>query len=599
MYHLVASLLLTCTVSRNARDFVPFTPSQLNAGNDVRTLSSAQRDGLLHIANLGPHPAIIAPPRRDQDYAQWLQALTDYRTTIRNGTGAEEFVLDFKGVRGWLRVDAPLSKTLAFRSGERLTWRFEAFSVKGNNRLCLAFDIHDMSDRKTGWSTVLSTVEVPQDGTWHQVTAQVVVPAFDSTVSWLRPIFGMDATDDPTPGRMSIRHVALRSSDDRRNEAIRRNTHPRKLDVSLYDRSDLKWLATSFVCHFTFMYDCSFYDPKRGIFTVDQFIHDGQREFGGYDTVLLWHAYPRIGIDERNQFDFYRDMPGGRAGMRELVHTIQRHGLRVYINYNPWDRATRREPVSTMQALADIVAAMDVDGIFLDTMAAGSTELRKLVDEQRRGVVFVPELFPSLPDVSFLMGSWYQFSENPFPEPGMLHHKWIEQRHMHFQISRWKGLDPQQENPHYQEIENAYFNGSGMMIWENIFGTHNPWRVEERMLWSRAVRILRAYATHFSEGQWQPYYPTDQEGLFAHRWAKGDQTVFTLVNRGTSRKDAPLLTVTPSRGTPRVFDLWHGRELTVSERGNNRYEVVGSIERLGGLLVTPRGDARLTALLKA
>jgi formylglycine-generating enzyme required for sulfatase activity len=209
----------------------------------------------------------------------------------------------------------------------------------------------------------------------------------------------------------------------------------------------------------------------------------------------------------------------------------------------------------------------------------------------------VPELFPSTADLSSLMGSWYQFGVNPFPEPGLLHHKWIEPRHMHFQISRWKGVRPEDTDPHYQEIENAYFNGSGMMIWENIFGTYNPWRVGERLLWSRAARILRAYAEHFVAGRWQPYYPTDKPALYANRWDKDGQTVFTLVNKTEAFEDAALLTVFVEEGRPRAYDLWNGRELDVLELGADRYQVIGSVERLGGLLITHAPDSRSAALL--
>ena len=57
--------------------------------------------------------------------------------------------------------------------------------------------------------------------------------------------------------------------------------------------------------------DETFYDSKTGRYTVSAFLDRERHEFGGYDSIVLWHAYPRIGLDDRNQFDFYRDMPGG------------------------------------------------------------------------------------------------------------------------------------------------------------------------------------------------------------------------------------------------------------------------------------------------
>lgn len=66
------------------------------------------------------------------------------------------------------------------------------------------------------------------------------------------------------------------------------------------------WAASSFACCFLMMCDETFYDPRSGVYTVEAFHDHGQREFGGYGSLVLWHAYPRIGVDDRNQFDFYR-----------------------------------------------------------------------------------------------------------------------------------------------------------------------------------------------------------------------------------------------------------------------------------------------------
>ncbi len=375
-----------------------------------------------------------------------------------------------------------------------------------------------------------------------------------------------------------------------------------RLDMSLYEREDLRWLATSFSYHFTFMYDLGFYDPQTAAFTVDKFLADGRREFGGYDAVLLWQAYPRIGFDQRNQFDFYRDLPGGLDGLRMLVDQLHKRGLKVHIDYNPWDRATRREGHSDAKALAELVAAIDCDGIFLDTLSSGSSDLRVEVDKVRKGVVLVPELYPRAEELPYLMGSWYQFGSNPFSEPGILQHKWIEPRHMQYQISRWKGHGRDRHLTHYQEIENAFFNGSGMTVWENIFGTYNPWRTDDRMHWSRAIGVLRSYKQHFVAGDWQPYYPTEKEGLFANRFTLDDESLFTLVNHGPPLNNTSLLSI-PSDDAdskPRAYDLWNGCELQVTPQKNGRCQVTGSIEKLGAVLITSvrQPDGRLAELLE-
>jgi len=303
-------------------------------------------------------------------------------------------------------------------------------------------------------------------------------------------------------------------------------------------------------------------------------------------------------MDERNQFDFYRDMPGGLDGLRNVVERIHQHGVKVFINYNPWDAITRREPGTIDEALTDMIAAIDADGIFLDTMTAAQENLRGIIDAKRKGVVLVPELYPKASDLASLMGSWYQiWNDAPF-SPGLLHHKWIEQRHMQYQIKRWDGVAPGTSG-HYQEIENAFFNGSGMLIWENIFGSYNPWNAQDRIMWSRAVRILRAFSDYFISGDWQPFVPTVHKDVYAHSWSLGGSTVYTLVNNGSPFNNEPIISVPSSNNTSQFVDLWEGKRLTSAVDENGSLQVMESLDKLGCVLMT--SDAmgpKLTELLE-
>ena len=52
-----------------------------------------------------------------------------------------------------------------------------------------------------------------------------------------------------------------------------------------------------------------------------------------------------IGIDDRNQFDFFRTMPGGLAGVANVTSQLKAAGVRVLWPYNPWDTGSRRESI--------------------------------------------------------------------------------------------------------------------------------------------------------------------------------------------------------------------------------------------------------------
>src|SRR6185369_12233290 len=123
----------------------------------------------------------------------------------------------------------------------------------------------------------------------------------------------------------------------------------------LYELPEFAWERSNFCCYFLMVCDELFLDPMRHRFQVSSLLDQGRREFGGFDSVVLWHAYPRIGVDPRNQFDFYRDLPGGLPGVRRVVEAFQKRGVRVYIDYNPWDTGTRREPNDDLEMLAHMI----------------------------------------------------------------------------------------------------------------------------------------------------------------------------------------------------------------------------------------------------
>jgi iron(II)-dependent oxidoreductase len=48
-------------------------------------------------------------------------------------------------------------------------------------------------------------------------------------------------------------------------------------------------------------------------------VDDLERRHRGIDSVLIWPTHPNMGIDNRNQHDLIRSMPGGVAGARQMI----------------------------------------------------------------------------------------------------------------------------------------------------------------------------------------------------------------------------------------------------------------------------------------
>ena len=328
----------------------------------------------------------------------------------------------------------------------------------------------------------------------------------------------------------------------------------------LYRRKGFVWSASNYSCCFLMVCDERFWNWRAGRYAVDAFLDRGERECGGYDSVVLWQAYPRLGIDERNQFDFYRDLPGGLDGLRLAVRRFHRRGVKVYIDYNPWDVGTRREKASDLDVLAELVGTLEVDGIFLDTMSKGAAEFRAKLDAARPGVILESEGAVPLESIYNHHASWAQWFGDSYA-PGVLRHKWLERRHMQHQVRRW-------DYDHTGELQAAWMNGSGMMVWENVFGSWVPWNQRDRSILRSMLPIQRRFTRLFTSEGWTPLVRRERPGVFASLWEDNGLRLWTLVNRTENTCDGPLLNA-PFKPDHRYFDLVAGRQLALGGQGDS------------------------------
>jgi hypothetical protein len=347
-----------------------------------------------------------------------------------------------------------------------------------------------------------------------------------------------------------------------------------RIDLGAYDNPDTAWSDTCFRQFFLFMYDTSFYDRARGRYRTGELVDRWRTMFGRVDSVLLWHAYPRLGFDTRTQFDFYRDMPGGLAKLRaEVCDVLHAAGVRVFVDYNPWD-------VGTYEELAEIVAALDADGVMLDTMTEVPEALASTVRRSKRGVVFAPELRPRDADLSQVRQSWAQwFDVGDESTPSIYRHRWIAPRHVQLAIRRW-------DTSRRGDIAYSFFAGSGLILWDDVFGAWNPYSRADRRLIAETGAVLDHCADLFAHGDWLPLIPTGTPGLDANRWSSTGRSVVTLRNRTKS----PLRYLVPSdapQGASCVAFWGDRREVRAGE------EIVVEPERVQALLMDEPTRARM------
>jgi hypothetical protein len=323
-------------------------------------------------------------------------------------------------------------------------------------------------------------------------------------------------------------------------------------DGAIYDREATAWTSSCYSVALIWLWDERLYDRSANRFDVAGFL-DATADHGGFDGVVLWHAYPVIGIDDRNQFDFYRDVPG----LRDVVAEFQSRGIKVFLDYNPWDTGTRRPQHDDATELAALARELGADGMFLDTMKEGDSRLvSALLDNHPPQVLEGESRLPNARIVDHQL-SWAQWFADS-TAPGVQRARWFERRHMTHQTRRWN-------RDHSDELQSAFMNGTGMLVWDTVFGVWVGWNERDKATLRRMLRVQRVLTTLFVHGEWTPLTDASDEaiaaGVYASRFADTEGlTVWTLVNRGQTDFTGHALTATT--GGTAWFDLTSGVRLS-------------------------------------
>jgi len=340
---------------------------------------------------------------------------------------------------------------------------------------------------------------------------------------------------------------------------------------SRYDLPALQWTQSSFIQTQMMVHDRYFYDPMSGKYTVDRYLDDLEKRYGGIDAVLIWPTYPNMGIDNRNQHDMIRGMPGGLTGVKQMIADFHRRGVRVLFPMMMWDQGTRDPGMSWPYAIATLMAEIGADGINGDTQDGVPLAFSLAADEAGHPLAFEPEGGPSDEALAWNVMTWgqYQFPFTPLVDK----YKWLEPRHMVNISDRWK-------RDKTDDLQFAFFNGVGWESWENIWGIWNGITPRDAEATRRVATIERAIAPFLVSKMWEPMAPMLRYGVYASRWPMGEQAVWTIVNRNEYALEGDQIEIHAMPGI-RYFDLYHGVELTPEARSGERTVLTFPIEAKG------------------
>lgn len=335
-----------------------------------------------------------------------------------------------------------------------------------------------------------------------------------------------------------------------------------KFDNSLFERKDLEWVRGSYLMVLNAAWDIEFYNRLTGKYTYAEFLKKYNNLFGSIDAFMLWPTWPRLGLDERNQWDLFRDLPGGTVQLRNFARISRQYGTRFFINSVPWDNSTRKE--GEMKGMAQLIAETEADGVVLDSRGGGSTypELQAAADSVRKGVIMYYEGMPYMKDMQYMTASRVHNAIYLSPELNI--DKLIKP-----DCSIFRVCDVGEDVLH-REIAISFFNGYGTELNLVRPGGRNENFESDLDFLALTTFILRQNNDAFLDKDWTPLIETITDSVFVNKWNSGSKTIYTVLNMKADGFTGRLFR-TDLKKEKHFVSLWNHENLKPETEGSSIY----------------------------
>jgi len=301
-----------------------------------------------------------------------------------------------------------------------------------------------------------------------------------------------------------------------------------RYDLRKYYRPKNTWITKNYLQHFTFAYGKEAFEYKKTKFKINKIIKEG-KEFGGYDSIIFWHQYPRLGLDKTNQWELYRYLPEDYKSIKKIVKECHLNDIKFFIPFKPWDIRSDESLDQHAKYLENFIVKTNIDGFFLDTMSSLPESFLR-IQKKFPSFEFASEGTPrEQRQIEQLTSSWDQIGDirrNYKVEVETNMFRFVFPEHPLNLVSRWSvGSDKD------SIIKRAAFNGTGLVIWQDVFGCWLPFSKKQKQSIKKLKKLLNKFHDIIFGNNSVPLINTLSNGLISNQFCNhSNQRIYSIYN---------------------------------------------------------------------